>query len=126
MCRDAHGVSARVRRPRPQRHPTMRNVPAIFACVGWLTACAFAAPAGAAATVPSPEPAAAGRVLLGDLNCTVCHAATPAQSAWLTLKAAPRINDVGGRVQPAWLARYLADPHAAMPGVTMPHLLGGK
>ncbi|HEX8914614.1 MAG TPA: c-type cytochrome, partial [Humisphaera sp.] len=50
----------------------------------------------------------------------------PAQAVWLTPKAAPRINDVGGRVRPEWLVRYLADPHAVAPGVTMPHLLGGK
>jgi mono/diheme cytochrome c family protein len=101
-----------------------RSVSAILACVCWATQYAVIVRA-ADAPATRPAPAAAGRVLLGDLNCTACHAATPAQAAWLSPKTAPRLNDIGTRVQPDWLARYLAAPHAVMPGVTMPHLLGG-
>jgi mono/diheme cytochrome c family protein len=75
------------------------------------------------ATLPGND-TAAGRVLLGEMNCTACHAATKEQSAWITPKAAPRLNDIGNRLSPEWIAKYLAAPHEVSPGVTMPDLLG--
>ena len=64
-----------------------------------------------------------GRLLLGELNCTACHAAGESLSRWLTPHAAPILTDVGKRVQPAWIAKFLADPHGVKPGTTMPHVL---
>ncbi len=67
-----------------------------------------------------------GYALLGELNCTACHAATQKQAEWLSPKVAPRLTDLGNRASPAWLQRYLAAPHTTMPGVTMPDVLRGN
>ena len=60
---------------------------------------------------------AEGHALLGQLNCTACHAATEKQAAWLAPKLAPRLADIGSRASAEWLQRYLAAPHETMPGV---------
>ena len=62
-----------------------------------------------------------GRLLVGELGCTKCHAAEVVSSA----KQAPILTEVGGRVRGAYLQRFLADPQAAKPGTTMPNLLAG-
>ena len=67
-----------------------------------------------------------GYVLLGELNCTACHAATEKQAAWLSPKAAPRLANIGSRASAEWLQRHLAAPHTAMPGTTMPDVLRGN
>lgn len=67
--------------------------------------------------------AAHGRVLLGELNCTACHANT--QTSGVTPKPGPRLADLGSRVDAGWVRRYLAAPHETMPGTTMPDLLHG-
>lgn len=62
-----------------------------------------------------------GRLLLTELNCTACHepsGKTPADAA----KKAPLLTGVGGRIKPAHLRNFLADPHAAKPGTTMPSM----
>lgn len=69
---------------------------------------------------------AVGKVLLGELNCTACHAATPQQEAWISPKSAPTLQDVGSRASAAWLVKYLASPGDAKTGVTMPDLLHGN
>ncbi len=66
-----------------------------------------------------------GYVLLGELNCTACHAALEKQAEWLSPKAGPRLADIGSRASAGWLQRYLASPHEAMPRTTMPDLLHG-
>jgi mono/diheme cytochrome c family protein len=63
--------------------------------------------------------AAAGRLLLGELNCTSCHAA---DGALVDNKQAPVLTAVGSRVKPDYLKKFIADPHAAKPGTTMPNL----
>ncbi len=76
------------------------------------------------------DAARGGRLLLGELNCTSCHASQAAglpnrsdkQEAYPT-KTAPVLNGVGGRIKPAFLRKFLSDPHAAKPGTTMPSLL---
>jgi len=70
------------------------------------------------------DPVAGGRLLLGELNCVACHKAEDGLSKLLSLKQAPILDEVGKRVQPEYLLDFLADPHAAKPGTTMPHLLG--
>lgn len=69
---------------------------------------------------------AEGYVLLGELNCTACHAATDKQAAWLTPKLAPRLANIGSRASAEWLQHHLAAPHKAMPGTTMPDVLRGN
>ena len=68
------------------------------------------------------EPAA-GRLLIGELNCTSCHEPTASLAAWLSPKPAPVLDEVATRVKPEYLRRFLADPHGTDPGTTMPHLL---
>ena len=83
---------------------------------------------GGADALPAMEKSAvevtAGRVLLGELNCTACHAASESQAKWLTPKAAPRLAEISGRASPEWLVQYLASPQQTMPGTTMPECLG--
>ena len=66
-----------------------------------------------------------GRLLIGELNCTSCHVSSTelVEAAWVTPKQAPRLNDVGSRVTPDFLRRYLANPQEVKPGATMPDVL---
>ena len=64
-----------------------------------------------------------GYVLMGELNCTACHLGTAKQTEWLSPKAAPRLTDLGKHASAEWLQRYLAAPHEALPGATMPDVL---
>lgn len=76
----------------------------------------------------APDEAArfeAGLLLLGELGCVNCHAAGEPAAAHLAAKAGPGLDAVGRRLDPGWLAAYLADPQAAHPGTTMPDLLAG-
>lgn len=68
--------------------------------------------------------AAAGELLLSELNCTVCH--EPEGEAAVQRvgpKGAPDLSEVGARVTPQWLRAYLASPHGVKPGATMPDVL---
>lgn len=94
----------------------------------WLSACrilAALAIAGAVASAALPE-WAAGLELIGNRNCTACHAATERQTAWLEPKAAPRLAEIGSRARGAWLQRFLTAPQDAKPGTTMPDVLHGN
>jgi cytochrome c2 len=69
----------------------------------------------------------AGRELVATLRCTRCHAADTA--AWLKaggmpeLEAdAPSLAEVGARLRPGWVARWVQDPHALRPSATMPRV----
>ena len=66
-----------------------------------------------------------GTVKLGELNCTACHSAAEIQTEWISPKAAPILMDIGNRVSPEWLQRYLTSPEATMAGTTMPDMLHG-
>lgn len=65
-----------------------------------------------------------GRVLLGELNCTACHAAGSAAER-ITSKQPPILAEVGSRVTPQYLRKFLADPLGVKPGTTMPDMLHG-
>ena len=65
-----------------------------------------------------------GRVLFTELNCSGCHT-TNSDLLPLASRQGPRLGDVGGRVTPDYLQRYLLDPHAIKPGTPMPDLLHG-
>ncbi len=75
------------------------------------------------AAATGSQPFDAGSLLLGELNCTACHAATEELARDLIPRTAPRLTDVGRRVQPGWIARFIADPHVVKPGTTMPDVL---
>lgn len=85
--------------------------------------------AGAASTVvPSGTTvgdALRGQVLIGELGCTACHAAGELVEARVHHRRAPDLTNVGARVRPDYLLRYLLDPQAEQPGTAMPHALAG-
>ncbi len=66
---------------------------------------------------------AGGELLLGELNCTACHAVSDAIAARLIRRQAPVLDQVGSRAKPEWMRDYLLNPHAMKPGTTMPDLL---
>lgn len=66
------------------------------------------------------DPKAGGQLLLGELNCTSCHATT---EPTLAKKQAPILDGIGQRVKAAYIQRYLANPAGEKPGTTMPHVL---
>lgn len=66
------------------------------------------------------SPAELGQVLLGELNCAQCHAATDAKK--ILTKGAPDLSDAGARMTPQYLREYILDPHGMKPGATMPDL----
>ena len=62
-----------------------------------------------------------GLVLIEELNCVACHTAEAALAA--RSKKAPRLAEVGARVNPAYLEAFIRDPHSTKPGTTMPDVL---
>jgi mono/diheme cytochrome c family protein len=104
----------------------------VCSCLIWLGTLLFAPPLLAAPqrplvagferfyTADKADPVRGGRLLLGELNCTSCHAASDKS---LARKQAPILDGVGGRVRISYLRKYLADPQAAKPGTTMPNVL---
>ena len=93
-----------------------------------LAALLFAPTASAAPVIPGlankhplTEPQV-GQLLIGELRCTACHTSTTAPLE----RAAPDLADVGARVAPEYLRKFLASPSAAHAGTTMPDLLGSE
>jgi cytochrome c553 len=66
--------------------------------------------------------AAAGQLLLGELNCVSCHQAGEGTTI---PKQAPVLDNVGTRIRAAYFKKYLADPQSVKPGGTMPHVFAG-
>ena len=62
-----------------------------------------------------------GDLLVGEFRCLACHGGT-GRNAFLD-KTAPDLSDVGSRVSPEYLQRYLASPSATQPGTTMPDMM---
>lgn len=69
------------------------------------------------------QSAGGGRLLLGELGCTSCHAADDSLVGQLMAKQAPRLTGVGERISSDYLWRFLRDPHAVKPGTMMPAML---
>lgn len=67
-----------------------------------------------------------GRLLLGELNCTGCHAAGDGLSQRLIKRQPPLLDGIPARVLPAYAVSFIADPHGTKPGTPMPDLLAGK
>lgn len=102
---------------------------------------ALVAPFAAAQPKPSPHPrvlgferftgnpksdeVALGMLLLGELNCTSCHAADDSLSAYIVKKQAPIIDEIGSRARGEYFARFLANPQAVKAGTTMPNVFAG-
>lgn len=66
----------------------------------------------------------AGALLIHELRCAVCHQGLP--SIEVPEKLAPDLSDVGSRVSPDFLQRYLETPAKAHPGTTMPDMLASR
>ena len=66
-----------------------------------------------------------GTLLLGELNCTACHAASAAWSTSLLTKQSPRLSGIGSRVRPESLRHFVLSPQGTKPGSGMPQLLAG-
>lgn len=71
------------------------------------------------------EPVKGGRLLLGELNCTSCHAADGAWESAVIRKSAPVLDGVASRIKPGYLRKFIADPHAVKPGTAMPNVFAG-
>jgi mono/diheme cytochrome c family protein len=81
-----------------------------------------AEPMVAGVTSGKLDPELKGLVLIEELNCTACHAGDA--SLTVRSKKAPRLADVGSRVNPAYMESFIGNPHGIKPGTTMPDLLG--
>lgn len=66
----------------------------------------------------------AGSVLISELRCAACH--EDAGRSSLPEKTAPNLSQVGSRIRPDYLQRFLESPSAAHPGTTMPDMLASK
>ena len=62
-----------------------------------------------------------GRLLMGELRCAACHSRKDASQP--LERSAPDLSDVGTRVTPEYLRRFIASPSAAHTGTTMPDLV---
>ncbi len=67
------------------------------------------------------EPELKGQVLIEELNCAACHSGDASMAA--RSKKAPRLSEVGSRVNPNYLESFIRDPHGTKPGTPMPDLL---
>lgn len=65
-----------------------------------------------------------GHVLIEELNCAACHKSDAAFTK--SSKKAPRLADIGSRVNPTYLKSFISDPHGVKPGTTMPDVLAHK
>ena len=64
-----------------------------------------------------------GTVLIAELGCASCHSQMNSLAA--DHKAAPDLQEVGARVSPEYMGKFLQFPSAVLPGTTMPHMLDG-
>jgi len=67
------------------------------------------------------EPELKGLVMVEELNCVACHTSEAAFAA--RSKKAPRLSEVGSRVNPAYLEAFIRDPQGTKLGTTMPDVL---
>ena len=72
---------------------------------------------------PLSEPEV-GNLLLGELRCAACHGRKGAEAP--LERTAPNLSDVGSRVAPDFLQRFIEAPAASHAGSTMPDLLAGE
>lgn len=72
----------------------------------------------------NPHPlseSAAGVLLIGELGCGACH--NLGNQTLFQPKPAPDLTNVGLRLKPAFLMRFLESPSTEQPGTTMPDML---
>jgi fibro-slime domain-containing protein len=64
---------------------------------------------------------AAGKLLVGELNCNACHGAGDS-SKQLLERRSPKLTGVTERIEVDYLKRFLADPQGTKPGTLMPKM----
>ena len=71
-----------------------------------------------------------GRNLFADLHCLRCHAdasLTNLKDGMPELaKDAPNLDEIGSRLNPAWMARWISNPKSLRPDTSMPNVLHGQ
>ncbi|MBL8764544.1 MAG: c-type cytochrome [Phycisphaerae bacterium] len=92
----------------------LEPIPALFAQV----------PVAARADADSHRLARGGRVSLGEMGCVNCHRAEGNVAAAVWTRQGPRLDDVGARLRPDWLVKWIRDPASIKPGTRMPKVLG--
>src|ERR1019366_7292122 len=65
-----------------------------------------------------------GELLIGELRCIACHSSKGAPAP--LERIAPDLSDVGSRVAPEYLRRFIASPSSSHSGTTMPDLLAAQ
>jgi len=68
------------------------------------------------------EPWLKGLVLVEEMNCVACHPGDASLAA--RSRKAPRLQDAGSRLHPAFIESFIRDPHGTRPGTMMPDVLG--
>lgn len=63
-----------------------------------------------------------GQLLIGELRCAACHTG----AAPVLERSAPDLTDVGARVSPEFMRRFIDSPATAHAGTTMPDLLANE
>lgn len=71
-----------------------------------------------------------GRELIANLRCLKCHApASPVGGGPTSMPElatdAPNLADIGARLNPDWMARWISDPKSLRPSATMPRMFHG-
>jgi mono/diheme cytochrome c family protein len=71
-----------------------------------------------------------GRALFADLHCIRCHTDAGLNDLKDGMpemaKDAPNLEEVGSRLNVAWMARWISNPKALRPDTSMPNLFHGK
>ena len=62
-------------------------------------------------------------IAMASRGCSSCHEASAGTHSRLEALAAPRLEQVGARLTPAAMRRFLREPHRVRPGTRMPDLL---
>ena len=68
------------------------------------------------------SPVLEGVRLIQELNCAACHESNVAQTG-VSPKTSPHLSWSRERLNPSYLARFIADPGRLKPGTTMPNML---
>ena len=63
-----------------------------------------------------------GLVLLKNFNCSACHRDDSSKSL-ISVRRAPILSWSGGRINPHYIERFIADPLRVKPGTTMPDVM---
>ncbi len=64
-----------------------------------------------------------GVILIQEMNCVACHTSDSIESA-IGPKRAPQLQWSGKWLNPEFIEKFIANPHAIKPGTTMPDMLG--